>query len=166
VDAVLALEVSIGVFTLELEGYSLYSGFVACLVVCLCDLIPALLSPHEVHSHEHLCPVIAFCATGACIDLEDGAEAVLLTAQHVAELKFFYCCEGFIILLTHLLIGDFTLFEEVVQDEHVLNGSVDFGESRGPALNRGYLLHEFLCFFRVIPESVRVGNLFLFLDFV
>ena len=132
------------------------------LVVGFGDLVSVSFSPHEVHTHEHLCPVVALRAACAGVDLQDGSQLVLLTPEHITKLKFLNLGQSLIILDGYLLLGDLALLKEIDQYQQVLDRYIYLIKSVCPALHGGDLFQQSLCFFRIVPEAWVFGD-FLFL---
>ena len=157
VHAVLALQVSIGILAaLNLHGYALDAGIVALQQARYSHLVAVGLSPPHVHTHQHLCPVLALCATGAAVDLQHTVHRVLLLPQHVHHLQVLDGLQRLLIVGIHLLLAHHLLLEEV-------KGQLQFVCSRAyiiisfyPTLDTAHLFHLFLGALRVVPE---VGSL-------
>jgi hypothetical protein len=85
VDAVLALQVAVGVRSGDLETDVAIAGDVAGGLVQHLDLVAPLLGPAQVHPQEHRGPVASFAAAGSRVDLDQGGPVVVLTAQQGVE---------------------------------------------------------------------------------
>ena len=87
--AVLPFQVAIGIIAVKFEGNRFDAGHIAFLEVQFLHLVIVPFTLADVHPHQHLGPVLAFGAAGTGIDLDDGAQLVLLPAEHVPEFKVF-----------------------------------------------------------------------------
>jgi hypothetical protein len=68
------------------QGCALQPGFVAGLIVDQLAFEAASLGPAQVHSEQHLRPILRLGATGARVNRDDGILAIVLTAKHLLDL--------------------------------------------------------------------------------
>ena len=87
VHAVLALEQTVGVGTLDHHGSALQAGLVAVLIVQHFHGHAVGSGPAVVHAVEHLGPVLRLGAAGAGVEGQDGVAVVVLAVQHGHELQ-------------------------------------------------------------------------------
>jgi hypothetical protein len=77
------------------------------------------ISPTDVHTHEHLDPVLAFRATGAGVDLENGAQLIFFPAEHIQKLKIFDDPDGFFSMPVDFLFGSLSGLVKLIDDRQV-----------------------------------------------
>ena len=77
VHSALPFQVAVGEFTVDLERAGFDPRRFALGQFEFGDLEAVLLRPHDVHTHEHGSPVLAFGTACARVDVDDGAEVVL-----------------------------------------------------------------------------------------
>ena len=61
-DAILALQVAIGVIAHNLKGTRLDAGIIRLEEVADHAFVAILLSPAHIHAHQHLRPILCLCA--------------------------------------------------------------------------------------------------------
>ena len=118
VDAVLTLEVAVGILTLDEDGGGLDARLVAGLVVHELVGIAVALGPAGIHPVQHLRPVLGLCAACAGVEGEDGVVAVVLAGeqggqtaladllfQRVVALHHVVQLGGIVLLLCHFAQG-------------------------------------------------------------
>ena len=162
--SVLALEVAVGVVALDLYGYGLDTGLVAFEYVSDFGLVALFLAPAEVHTHEHLSPVLRLGAARACGYLDDRAELVLLAAEHIAHLEVFDLRDGLRVCGVEFLFGDGLLLVEVVGELEFLHGVAHGGVAFYPEFQPLDELHLCLGFLLVLPELGSLCLEFLLLE--
>ena len=81
VDAVLALEVAVGVLALDEDGGGLDARLVAGLVVHELIGVAVALGPAGIHTVQHLRPVLGLRAACAGVEGEDGVVAVVFAGE-------------------------------------------------------------------------------------
>ena len=81
VDAVLTLQIAIGVFAEDLDGGTLDARLVAVLIVQNIVLIAVALRPAGVQTVQHLGPILRLGAAGTRLEVEDGVLAVVLAGK-------------------------------------------------------------------------------------
>jgi len=161
VHAVLALEVAVGVFPLELQRAGFHPDFVAGLEVQHLDLIAVGLAPAGVHAHEHRRPVERLRAARPGVDVENGPEFVLVAAQHVAHFEFFDLFERRGVVGVHLLLADHALLHEVGHQLKVLGILANGVVILDPCLDPRHLAQLLARLVGVVPE-VRLLSFLLF----
>ena len=102
VDALLRLQVAVGVLALDLDGDRLDPRLFARQEVEDRDLKPVPLGPPDVHPHQHLGPVLRLGAAGARMDREQRVPAVLGTLEHGLELELLDAADQLVGLPGHL----------------------------------------------------------------
>ena len=80
-DAVLALQIAVGVFALNKDGGGLDTRLVTGLVVHELVGVAVALGPAGVHPVQHLRPVLGLGAAGTGVEGENGVVAVILAGQ-------------------------------------------------------------------------------------
>src|SRR5262249_10400052 len=80
-DTSLGCEISVRIFADDIEGYRFDSGFFTVLVVEHLRLEAILLSPPQIHAHEHLGPVLSLGTPRAGMNIDDRVETVVLTRE-------------------------------------------------------------------------------------
>ena len=86
-DAVLGLEVAVGVVALHLDGAGLDAGLFPFQKGRNIRLESIALRPAEIHAHQHCRPVVGLRAAGARVDGQHGTEVVALVSEHILQLK-------------------------------------------------------------------------------
>ena len=165
-NAVLALQITVGIFTLDEHFGALDAGVFAVQKVQNLVLEAHVVGPVLVHTDEHGSPVHGLGAAGAGMEAEDGIVAVVLTGQQGAErlaiqLHFkggkalLHLGEEALVLhlLGHLDGGD-----------HVLVHGVQSAVVGNLVLQLLGALQHLLALGRIVPELRLGGLLFQFLD--
>ena len=123
--------------------------------MCLC--------PAHIHTHKHLCPVLALRTTGTRVYLHHTVHRVFLLAQHVHQLKALNGVDGGSIVGIHLLLSHQLLLVIVEGKLQFVGKTSHLLVALNPFLNRFYLLHLFLRPLGVVPEVGSLSaQLFLF----
>ena len=118
VDAVLALEVAVGVLALDENGGGLDARFFAGFIVHQLIGVAMALGPTGIHAVEHLRPVLSLSAAGTGVEGENGVVGIVfagqqrrqtpladLLFQRVVALNHVGQLRGVILLLCHLAQG-------------------------------------------------------------
>ena len=111
--SVLTFEVAVGVVAFDFHRDGFDARFVSVLEVGDGAFVVVGFGIAHVHSHQHLCPVLALRSSGAGVDFEDAVHGVLLLSEHVSHLQFFECFDGFGVGFIDFLFGDHFFFVEV-----------------------------------------------------
>ena len=85
--AMLALEHTVGVGTLDHHGGRLDAGFVAVQHVQHLYIVAVRLRPAAVHTEQHLRPVLRLGAAGAGVEGQNGVVVVVLAVEHRHQLQ-------------------------------------------------------------------------------
>src|SRR6266436_8682558 len=156
----LALEISVGELTRDLDGRGLDARFLAREEIHHLGLEPHSLGPPQVHAGEHLSPVLGLRSARARVNGEDGVLPVLRTREHDLDGKG----------LEVLLKGDETLLDagrlalvaglrrHFPQHTEILGFADQLLEASDRPREIGALLHERLGLAAIIPEA-RSGHL-------
>ena len=160
--AVLALEISVGKIALDTYCHALDASLVAFYHVLDGGLVAMLLAPAQVHAHEHRRPVLALGTTSTRVDLHDGAELVLLTAQHVAQLEFLNLVESVGVEGIEFVLGEHAFLDEVEAHFHFTHGSFHLGALLNPHLDGLDFAHLRFGFLLVTPEVGHMSAQLLF----
>jgi hypothetical protein len=115
----------------------------------------------QVHPHEHLGPVLAFGPTGTGIDLEDGAQPVLFTAEHIEELQVFNGFDGFLVMGIDILFRGLIGFIKIIDHGEIIENCPCFIIGFGPSLDGFDVFQDFFCLFRVVPKTGLPGGFLL-----
>src|SRR5512133_1517537 len=121
VDTIFSPEIAISIFTVEFKGDGFYSGIVPFEVADFTYRIIVTFTPSYIHTHEHLSPVLAFCAAGAGVDLEYGAHPVFLISQHIAEFEILHHIQHKCILFVDFRLSSLAFLVEIEQYTYVIN---------------------------------------------
>ena len=162
--AVFALEVTKGVLGVKFQGNGLDPGHVAFLIVELADLGTEVFAPHQVHAHEHRCPVVALGAARSGRDLQYGAHGILFAGEHVAKFEVFQFFPRGGVVLLHFLFGGAFLFVKIVDHFQVVRRRFDLVEVVHPAFFAAQVLHQPFGFLGVVPKRGILGFFFVGLD--
>ena len=114
-------------------------------------------SPAHVHPHEHLDPVLAFSPAGAGIDLQDGAQLVFFTAEHVQELKIFDNPGGLFSLFVYFFFSSFPNLVKLIDHRQIFKRGQGLIVGIGPPLDITDRTQSFLGFFGIVPEIRNLG---------
>jgi len=111
VDTGLGLQVPVGIVPFHREGHALGPCLLAGLIFQYFCLIPSAVSPTEIHSEQHLGPVLGLSAASSRVKAHNGVSRVVGSAQDLAELDLgkFRGNEGY--LRRGLFQGLFTFFD-------------------------------------------------------
>ena len=90
VDAVLALEKTVGVFTLVHDGGALEPRLVPVEVVHHPDLIAVAVRPHVVHPVQHRRPVLRLGPARAGVEGQDGVVPVIFPRKQGAQARLLH----------------------------------------------------------------------------
>jgi hypothetical protein len=157
-DAVLRLEVAVGVLAADGDGGVLDACLVPRLPVEELDLEASPLAPPAVHPEEDLGPVLGVDAAGAGVDGEDGVEAVLRTVEHSGQLglpdELLELGDPTGDLGHHLLVLAGRELEELAELAHLRGELVQAGDL---GLQGAALLHDLLGRVGVVPEAFLGG---------
>ena len=86
-DTDLARQQAIGIRTAEREGRTLDPGLVALLVVQHLGLETLLFGPSEIHSEEHLRPILGLGSPRSGVNRDDGVLRVVLPAEELLDFR-------------------------------------------------------------------------------
>ena len=153
VHTVFALQVTVGEVSLHLDGDGLDARLVSFEQVGDLRLVSFRFAPAEVHSHEHIAPVLRFRSSGTRHDLQDSAHLILLLAEHVLQLQFLRQVDGMGIGGIHLLFRHGLLLIEVEREFQLLDGILHIVIAIHPFLDVLDFLHLRLRGFLVVPET-------------
>ena len=128
-------------------------------------LVAVFLAPSQIHAHQHLCPVLALCASRARIYFQDCAELVLLASQHVAQFHVFKAFDGFLIHLVEFLLSDQSLLHEIKPQFELVDHLFYILVAVNPVVQFLHFAHLLLRRLLVVPEIGHVRAQFLFFDF-
>src|SRR5678816_4808411 len=81
VDAGFSSQQAVGVFTFNSECNALQSRFLAWLILEHFRFEAALLGPLEIHTQQHLGPVLRFGATGAGMNRANRVAAIVVAGE-------------------------------------------------------------------------------------
>ena len=107
-----ALEVSKGIFALNLHGDTFDAGTLAVEAVGDGHAVVVCFGIADVHAHEHFSPVLCLHSACAGIDRQYCVEAVAFALKHVLQLKSFDEGLGDVNLLDDLFFGGVAAVEE------------------------------------------------------
>ena len=85
VDAVLALEIAVGVLALDHDRRALDAGLVAVEIVQHLELEAVLVRPLHIHAVEHLRPVLRLGAARAGVEGQNGVAVIVLAGEQRRE---------------------------------------------------------------------------------
>ena len=85
VDPGFRLEVPVGVFARDLDGYALDAGFLARLQVQGIEGVVPGFHPAQVHAHEHFRPVLGLGTARSGVNRNDGVLRVVGRRQHALQ---------------------------------------------------------------------------------
>ena len=80
---------AIGVVALDVNGGALDARHFTFHQLDNLGLEATALSPAQVHTQQHIGPVLGFGATGTSLDIEVGVVGVHFTGEHAAEFELF-----------------------------------------------------------------------------
>jgi len=86
-DTDLTRQQAIGMRTAEREGRALDPGLVALLVVKHLGLETLLFGPSEIHSEEHLRPILRLGSPRSGVNRDDGVLRVVLPAEELLDFR-------------------------------------------------------------------------------
>ena len=75
--------------TLKLNSGALNARDIASRTLDQLGLKSLRFTPTEIHTQNHLCPILGLCATGARLNIEIGIVLIDLTRKHAPKLKRF-----------------------------------------------------------------------------
>ncbi len=136
VHTVLAFQITVGIFALELHRARLDTDLVARLVVEHLHLVAVRLAPTHIHAHEHRRPVEGLRTAGARIYIDDSTHAVLLAPQHVAQFECLDKRYALGIQCVAILLGSDTFLDEFGHHFEFLGAFADVVEIDNPTLYR------------------------------
>ena len=145
----------IGIVAFYLNGDCLYSSFVAINKTCDLRIQFVALAPAEIHSHEHLRPVLSLGASSASHDLENRPKRILFLAQHVLHLQILDSLLRLTVRKIKLLLTYRLFLVEVKGQRQFVNQSLDLIITLNPLFNASHFLHLKFSGLRVVPE-IRV----------
>ncbi len=127
-----------------------------------------VLTPAEIHAHEHRGPVLAFGTAGTGVDLEHYSKLVFLAAEHVAQFEILDLGDGFGIESVDLRFLYKTFLEKVPCDLEFVDNLVNLFITYDPRLKILDFFHLCLGFLGMLPEVGHVCAEFflLYLDFL
>ena len=161
--SVLALEESVGIIPLDIDGHRLDAGLIAVEQLSDRGLVAVALGIAEIEPHQHLRPVLAFGAPGAGVDFKDHPEFVLLAAEHVAQFQFLKFLLHYGILRVDIALFHETLLEEVHGETQLLHLFFEDRVGVDPEMQTFDLAHLGFRLLAVIPEISHMGAEFLLL---
>ena len=164
-NAILALQVSIGIFSHDLHGYALDASLITILHIRDGHLIAVGFTPTHVHTHEHLRPVLAFRAASPRIDLHHCIHWVFLLAQHILQFQVFYGTDSLSIVSIHFLLAHHILMVEVEGKLKLICILTHFLVPFEPFLDTLHLLHLLLGTLGIFPKVRSLGTELLFFKF-
>src|SRR6266576_2607480 len=81
VNAGLSSHQAIGIFAFNSKCYALQTSFLTWLIFDDLRFKFSLLGPFQIHTQEHLGPVLRLSATGARMDSANGVAAIVIAGQ-------------------------------------------------------------------------------------
>src|SRR5262245_41872283 len=157
---------AIGVIAGDGEGRALDTCFLTGLVVDDVALESAPLCPLEIHTEEHLRPVLRLGAARSRVNRHDGVGAVVLAAQHLLRLGGF----NFLSQVGEAVRKICQLFSRrrpFVEHDEIVHPTTKRSQQREVIFHTPAALHDFLCFGLIAPEGgigyglLDVGELIL-----
>ena len=161
VDAVLALEVAVGVLALDRDGGGLDARLLSALIVQGLIGEVVALGPAGIHAVEHGGPVLGLGAAGAGVDGQNGVVGVILARQQRGQPAllhlFFQCSVGLLQLRQQLRVVG--LLPHLAQHRGVLPVLAELVKGVDLVLQPLDLLGHLLGGGQVVPESLllRLG---------
>ena len=87
---IFAFQETKSIIAFNLNSNCFNSSNIAFLKDQFLGLEPLLLSIHQIHTHQHACPITALGTTGTRCNLQHRAQLIFLAAQHILEFKLLY----------------------------------------------------------------------------
>ena len=162
--AIFALEIAVGKLSLDLHCTRLYTHLVARLIVEHLDLITVGLAPAGVHTQQHICPVERLGATRACVNVNNSAHLILLTAQHITQLERLNGLNSSGIGSIKFLLCSKRFSNKIGHHNNLLNLCRNALKVGNPTLYASDLLQLLLGSFGIIPKVWLKGLLLLVLE--
>jgi hypothetical protein len=144
----LGCEVSIPILAEHTERHRFDAGFFTVLVIDHLRLEAVLLSPPQIHAHQHLGPVLRLRAAGSGMNVDDGIQPVVFTGQ-----------QNFRFDAIHECLEVFQLRREVV--EHGLAFARKLHQGLDIIQLACYLTIEFDAFLEAGPLLIDFAGTFL-----
>ena len=119
------------------------------------------LAPARVHAQQHRRPVQRFGAARPGVDVHDGAQFVLVAAQHVAQFELLDLFERSGVVRVHLLLAHDPLLHEVGHQREVLDILADRIVILDPRLDPRHLAQLLPRPVGIVPEVRLLGLLLL-----
>jgi len=94
--------------------------------------------PHDVHSHQHFGPILAFSTAGAGVNFQNGAELIFFVAEHALEFQRFNRCGYGFEFCFNFFRRAFAFFKEFVKRFKIAEFGFYGLKIVGPDLNRFY----------------------------
>src|SRR5690606_3909772 len=111
-----------------------------------------MFAPHDVHAHEHGCPVARFGSTCTSSNLQNGIELILFGTKQVFELQVFYSAQGHIGLCVGLFLVGITRMKKLVHHSGVFDNSTHLVKLLCPDFQVFDVLEDFFSLLGVVPE--------------
>ena len=164
--AILALEVTVSIRTLDFDGGGLDTRHVTFLTVNEFHREVVAFRPAHVHTQEHLRPVAAFGAARAGVDVQNRVKGVLLVAHHVLELQLLHGLHRLVVGLVKFRFSGIARLLELADHQQLivqLGGLIVVGH---PCLDAADLLQQLLCGLGIVPKAVLLCDFFFFFNFL
>lgn len=166
VDTRLGLAVAIGVFPFNMDGGALDAGFLTVLIIKNSCFESLLLPPPQIHSQEHLRPVLRFGAPGARMNGHDGILTVFRLTQQGPDLFIPDIFQDAVRVAVQF--GECFLVRffpgNVVELLQVPGGRFQFFETLDGRLQPGLFLQQVPRLVGLVPEILPRGGLLQFLE--
>ncbi|CAI8419478.1 MAG: Uncharacterised protein [Halieaceae bacterium] len=144
-----------GILAFKLNGRAFEARHFACGSFDQRRFESLVLAPTQVHTQQHLSPVLRLGASRACLNIEVRVVGVGLTREHATEFELLKLTLKPSQILLYGLRGLFVVFinGEIQQVTGIVTTSIQHFDSRNNGLQRGPLPPQRLGFLGVIPDT-------------
>jgi len=114
---IFSFQIPKNVISLYFQSHRLDACCFTILLIEFFHLIAALFSPHDIHAHKHIGPVLAFGSTRTGIDFQYSIQMIFFGAQHIAELQFLNMLHSILVIDFYLLFSSTFFFKKVIHNQ-------------------------------------------------
>src|SRR6185369_3145218 len=155
VNSGLSLEIAVRVFTRDREGASLHAGLIAGLILGNLGAPPLAFAVAQIHSQEHLGPVLRLGTAGAGIYGKIAGTAVMRAGEHPLEFGSNHLFFKLFIQFMHFLKGCLILglAPQLYKHSDIFRLAHQAVPARQYLLDHGSFAKDDLRLLIVIPET-------------